>query len=110
MIEVYKKFFLFLGLTILLCLYASIVWSETMDDLVKRDGLSYKKFTEVPFTGDITGKRKGSYKNGKEDGSWISYWDNGQLRSKGDYKNGMYDGSWIKYETVSLSISATEPS
>ncbi len=35
MIAVYKKFFLMLGVTVLLCLSASVVWSETMDDLVK---------------------------------------------------------------------------
>jgi antitoxin component YwqK of YwqJK toxin-antitoxin module len=97
MIAVYKKFFLMLGVTVLLCLSASVVWSETMDDLVKRDGLYYKKFNNVPFTGTIDGKIQGSFKNGKRNGSWIIYWDNGQLRSKGDYKNGMYDGSWIKY-------------
>ena len=28
----------------------------TMDDLVERDGLHYKKFTDVPFTGKTTGK------------------------------------------------------
>jgi len=33
MITVYKKFFLMLGVTVLLCLSASVVWSETMDDL-----------------------------------------------------------------------------
>ena len=59
-----------------------------MDDLVERDGLYYKKFTDVPFTGKITGKEQGSYKNGKRHGDWVTYWDNGRLRRKGKYKNG----------------------
>ena len=86
-----------LGVTILFCLTSPVGWSETWDDLVRRDGLFYKKFTEVPFTGNITGKEKGSFKNGKQEGSWITYWDNGQLSSKGDFKNGEWEGSWVKY-------------
>ena len=27
----------------------------TMDDLVEREGLYYKKFTDVPFNGEVTG-------------------------------------------------------
>jgi antitoxin component YwqK of YwqJK toxin-antitoxin module len=68
-----------------------------MDDLVLRDGLYYKKFTEVPFTGEVTGKEQGSLKNGKKEGSWISYYDNGQLKSKGDWYDGEKDGNWIGY-------------
>ena len=83
--------------TILFCLTSSISWSETIDDLVKRDGLFYKKFTQVPFTGKITGKKTGSFKNGKKDDSWIAYYDNGQLNYKGDFKNGKREGSWISY-------------
>ena len=30
------------------------------DDLVKRDGFHYKKFTDLPFTGKTTGKTQGS--------------------------------------------------
>ena len=40
---------------------ALAVWETvTMDDLVERDGLYYKKFTNVPFTGDVTGKSQGA--------------------------------------------------
>ena len=73
--------------------------SETMKDLVKRDGLWFKKFTEVPFTGKITGKTQGSFKNGKKEGNWVSYHDNGQLLEKGNYKNGKQEGIWILYNT-----------
>jgi len=40
----------------------------TVEDLVERDGLIYKKFTDTPFTGKVTGKEQGSYKNGKRGG------------------------------------------
>jgi antitoxin component YwqK of YwqJK toxin-antitoxin module len=74
-----------------------MVMSETLSDLVKRDGLYYKKFSQVPFTGKTTGKSQGSFKNGKRDGAWVSYHENGQLDYKGDYKNGKEEGDWVGY-------------
>ena len=32
-----------------------------MDDLVERGGLFYEKFTDVPFTGEVTGQSQGSF-------------------------------------------------
>ena len=81
-----------------------------MDDLVKRDGLYYEKFTDVPYTGDVTGDEQGSFKNGKREGAWVSYWENGQLRRKGNYKNGNKDGAWVSYnedETVNKRYTGT---
>ena len=45
-------------------------WSKTltMDDLVLRKDLYYKKFSNVPFTGEISGKESGSFKEGRQDG------------------------------------------
>ena len=37
-----------------------------MDDLVERDGLYYKKFTDVPFTGEISGFCNVKVENAKE--------------------------------------------
>lgn len=75
-----------------------------MDDLVERDGIHYKKFSDVPFTGEVegvSGKTKGSaggrFKNGKREGPWVAYYDNGQLDYKGDYKNGKREGRWVYY-------------
>jgi len=42
-------------LTCLLLLAPNVVLSETMDDLVVRDGLYYKKSSDIPFSGEITG-------------------------------------------------------
>ena len=68
-----------------------------MDDLVKRDGLYYKKFSDVPFSGKVDGNEQGNIKNGKKIGSWIEYYDNGQFKSKGDWYDGEKDGDWIGY-------------
>ena len=67
------------------------------DDLVEREGLYYKKFTDVPFKGEVTGKEQGKLKDGKKDGPHVGYWKNGQLSYKGTYKDGKRDGPWIRY-------------
>ena len=90
-------------------------------ELVGRDGLMYQKFSEIPFTGKVTGEQKGAFKNGKRDGEWfwyystgqlmqkrnwknekkegewVLYYDDGQLRQKGNYENGMSEGEWVYY-------------
>jgi antitoxin component YwqK of YwqJK toxin-antitoxin module len=75
-----------------------VTLGETMDDLVKRDGLYYRQFTDTPFTGKITEKKiQGTFRDGKRDGPWVYYHDNGPLRAKGTYKNGRRDGPWVTY-------------
>ena len=89
-----------LTLTLLTCLFIlspNVVLGETWGDLVKTDGLYYKKFTDVPFSGTVTGKQQGSFRNGKRHGPWVGYWNNGQLKYKGDYKNGKREGPWVRY-------------
>ena len=78
-------------------LFPSLVLGETMDDLVERDGIHYKKYTDVPFDGEMTGKIQGTFKNGKRDGPWVSYHPNGQLMRAGNYKDGKFDGPWVGY-------------
>ena len=38
-----------------------------------------------------------SWKDGRQSGLSITYWDNGTIRSKGTYKNGKREGSWTSY-------------
>jgi antitoxin component YwqK of YwqJK toxin-antitoxin module len=90
----------FAPILLLTLLFPALAFGETMDDLVQRPkwtGLYYKKFTEVPFTGKVTGKSRGSFKDGKRDGPWVVYHKNGQLDEKVTYKNGEPDGPWVKY-------------
>ena len=115
-------------LTLLTCLFIlspNVVLGETVkyEDLVKREGLYYKKFTNVPFTGKVTkGREQGRLKNGKRVGVWVEYdgsgrvskevtyengkkvtWvqykyhSNGQLRTKETYKDGKFDGPWVNF-------------
>ena len=81
---------------ILMSLVAIPSWSETLNDLVQRDGIYYEKFSDVPFTGEIKGLDRGKLKDGKFQGSWVHYHENGQLWMKGEY-NGLQEGLWVSY-------------
>jgi antitoxin component YwqK of YwqJK toxin-antitoxin module len=76
---------------LLTLLFPALAFGETMDDLVETDGFYYKKSTEVPFTGKTTGKIQGSFKNGKKDGPWVGFHQNGNVNEKltGTFKNGV---------------------
>ena len=82
---------------LLVFLFPTFAFGETYSDLVIRDGLYYKKFSTVPFTGKTTGKIQGSFKNGKKHGAWVWYWKNGQLKYKDNYKNGKKHGAQVLY-------------
>ena len=74
-------------------------FSETVspNDLVIRNSIFYKKFTDIPFIGDVSGQQNGTIRNGKRDGFWESYYENGQLNWKGSYKDDWLDGPWEYY-------------
>ena len=78
-------------------LLSSPSWSVTIRDLVKRDDLYYEKFTDVPYTGKVTGEEQGSFRNGEREGTWVSYWENGQLKDKNNFKNGKREGTSVAY-------------
>ena len=82
-----------------------------MDDLVERNGLYYEKFTVVPFSGKIDeGLERGSFRDGKREGLWFSFYDNGQLEWEGTYKDGKKDGPWVYYNkdgTVYENLTGT---
>ena len=106
-----------------LSLTASGAFATSVLDLVIRDWVAYKKFTDVPFTGKLDeGMLRGAYENGKEVGPWVAYNDdgevmwkltldkdgkkegpsvgyhmNGQLSWKGEYKNNKEEGPWVSY-------------
>ena len=82
--------------------------------MVERDNLFYKKFTNIPFSGEISGKENGKFKNGRRYGEWISYHENGQLKSEGNYKDGEKDTHLLNYATVTdfakfLGLSMSVP-
>ena len=70
------------------------------EDLIQRkDGLYYKKYARVPFTGISerfweNGQLKGkiNYNNGKLDGLCEMFYKNGQLEYRGNYQDGEKNG------------------
>ena len=89
--------------TLITILFISLVsspsWSETltMDDLVERNGLHYKKFTDIPFNGAVTGTEIGKFKNGKRDGLSQNFYEDGKIRAKQFYKNNQPHGSYSAF-------------
>ena len=43
-------------------------------------------------------KTKGNLKDGKEDGKWTNWYENGQIKSEINYKDGKLDGKWIEWD------------
>ena len=82
---------------LLTLLFPTFAFGETMKDLVKRDGIYYKKFSTVPFTGTVKGLEQGKFRNGKKQGLWVAYHPNGQLWAKEAYRNGKRNGHWVGY-------------
>ncbi|MDA9765708.1 hypothetical protein N9D07_03500, partial [Alphaproteobacteria bacterium] len=81
--------------------FAGNVFAETvtLNDLVKRDGLTYKKFSTKPYSGEVAAffangqlGDYGNYKNGKKIGVWTTYFTNGDLGSKENWSNGERHG------------------
>ena len=72
-------------------------FSETMENLVLRDGLYYQLSSEQPFSGEITGKNQGSFKDGLRHGVWVHFHDNGEVKSRGGFQDGLKHGSWIGF-------------
>ena len=56
------------SLVLALFLFPSIAMGETVkyEDLVKREGVYFEKHTDVPFTGKITGKKRGHSRTVRE--------------------------------------------
>ena len=89
-------------LTCLFSLSPNVTFGKmlTWDDLAYSGGLYYKKFSTVPFSGEITGKSNGKIKNGQKEGYWIEYADNGNLLSQDNYTNGKKESYWDKLWSV----------
>ena len=97
----------FLILFFFISLLSSLAWGETWDDLVQREGIYYKKFTDVPFTGSVEGvwpglslggsSVTGHLEKGLPQGVWRFYDDDGQLLSRVTVVDGMLEGISSEY-------------
>lgn len=83
----------------------SVAKSETIDDLVEREGLFYLKFTDTPFSGELEGMQQGKILEGKKQGPWLEFWVTGQLKSKGDYIDSKKTGPWTLFYTNGQLLS-----
>ena len=95
-------------LTILFILTTSVVLGEALNKryLVERNGLLYKHFSSVPFTGKVLGQWTGKLVDGQKFGKWKTYWLNGSLASEGEYiSGGIRSGVWKHYDANGNLIS-----
>ena len=90
-------------LLIITALMLVVGCSKPIDDetLIEEGGLKYHPETKELYSGDVFknylgGKTEyeGSYKNGKQDGKWTYWWENGQKGAEETYKDGKLDGKW----------------
>ena len=104
----------FWNLVIFLSFSSTVAWGETLrcdaewnfswcgEVLLKRQGLYYQPFTDVPFTGIVTGAWSGIVKDGKKEGLWRYYRPKGgQLYFKGKYTKGEREGFWREFNNSS---------
>ena len=47
---------------------------------------------------------KGSFKNGKEEGFWYNYWEDGKVKNASKFKNGLLNGPWKSYNQKQILI------
>ena len=77
---------------LLITLIPSLGWSTPLDELMERDGLYYPKFSDVPFTGKVTGKTQGYVKDGRREGTWVTYYIAGECRE------------WLKHNELAKDL------
>ena len=63
-----------------------------VDKLVERGGLHYEVNSDKPFSGEVVSyysngqkEKEGTFKNGKEDGLWIYYNEDGTVKELKEY-------------------------
>ena len=88
------------SVVLIVLLFPTFALGTRMTDLMTKGGLYYKNYYKIfigsPFTGKVTGKELGSFRNGKKDGLWVFYDKNGQKiltgnkfhEGSGTYKDG----------------------
>ena len=90
----------------LLILFISVGFSQqeyNVDHIMEQDGIYYKKFSDEIVNGkvyEMRGDMKvslGKMKDGKKDGKWIEWYNNGRKKEDGNWKNGKKYGLWTTY-------------
>ena len=97
------KRLLLIVLPLLLIVGCSKIISE--ETLIDKDGLKYHSDTKELFSGKVYSNHMGgnkwvehTYKDGKEDGLFTEWYENGQMSYEGIYKDGELDGLHIEWD------------
>ena len=69
----------------------------TDKDLVERNGLWFQKSSEILYTGSTRGLRQRSYRQGKLHGRGIILYESGQLKVEMTNENGKLNGPYNMY-------------
>ena len=79
-------------------------------DLKIVEKVYYLKDSDTPFTGKVSeGKDRLYYLNGKQDGKWISFYKNGNIKSIINWKDGKLNGKYIIYENNGMKVLLAAP-
>jgi antitoxin component YwqK of YwqJK toxin-antitoxin module len=106
---------------IILILFISLGFSQeeyNFNDLIKMDnGLYTVKFSHKPISGKVYGyfgevqplKKlyMGNLLNGKQEGKWTIWWNNGQRKYVGIYKDGIHVLQTYRYENGKKQLEGT---
>jgi antitoxin component YwqK of YwqJK toxin-antitoxin module len=75
------------------------------ETLIDKDGLKYHPETKELYSGEVFQNRmggekefEGSYKDGKKDGKWTTWFENGQKEFEKNYKDGKDDELWTYWD------------
>jgi hypothetical protein len=91
--------FLFLFISPVVGLGEEIIDSSNITE--RSDGgvyLVYKKFSNKPFTGTITGRVQSKIVNGFFEGPYLLFCDSGQISDEGQHRRSVRVGYWIHYD------------
>ena len=73
----------------------------TLGEIEERDGITFKIGKYEPYVGIVeeTGGKRGykllgRFLDGKRDGKWVQWYDNGQVEVQGEYYRGKKHGEW----------------
>ncbi|NME35888.1 MULTISPECIES: toxin-antitoxin system YwqK family antitoxin [Fusobacterium] len=84
----------------ILCFF-SLIFSFSFSQNIKLEesnGILLNKENKKPFTGTLKdGKDRQYFHKGRADGKWLSFYSNGKLKTIENWKDGKLDGKYIVY-------------
>lgn len=102
-----KKLFVFVFLILCTSGFAKI--QKVSKGQIKDIGdITISLFEKEPFTGMVVdGRDREYYVKGKQNGKWISFYDNGKMKSIENWKDGMLNGKYILYNERGKKVLET---